>query len=111
MPTMLPTDDNNNPIPALRLRENGAHKITVTSVSARNTVPFGAETRVVSLYASAPVYLRFGSASVSATSSDHYLPAGMYCDLAIGGEGTFQTAYVAALRAETDCILYISEKV
>jgi hypothetical protein len=110
MPTILPTDDNNNPIPALRFRDGGAHKITVTATSARNAAAFDAGTRVVSLYASAPVYVRFGGSSVSAETTDHYFPGGIYYDVAIGGEGAFQATHVAALRAESDCTLYISEK-
>ena len=75
MPTFLPTDDNNNPIPALRLRDGGAHKITVGSAAAKNTMAFDPGTQVVSVYATAPVFLKFGGASVAATTSDHYFPA------------------------------------
>lgn len=111
MSTILPTDENNNPIPALRLRPGGAHKITTTAVSARNTVPFASGTRVISLYATAPVFVRFGDNTVTAATTDHYFPAGIYYDVAIGGEEAAQTLYIAALRAEGDGALYISEKV
>lgn len=110
MTTILPTDENNNPIPALRLRDGGAHKITVTATSARNTTAFNTGTRVIGLYATGPVFLRLGSSSVTAAITDHYFPANTYYDIAIGGEEAAQTLYLAALRAETDCILYISEK-
>ncbi len=110
MPTILPTDDNNLPIPALRLRDGGAHKLSVTGTSARNPAAFDAGTRIVSLYATGPVYLRFGGSGVTASAADHYLPAHIYLDLAIGGESAALTAHVAALRAEGDCTLYISEK-
>lgn len=111
MPTILPTDENNYPIPALRLLDGGAHKIIVTSASARNAMAFDAETRIVSLYATGPVYLRFGSGSVTATAFDHYFPAHTYYDIAIGGDETKQATHIAALRADTDCILYVSEKI
>ncbi len=110
MTTIMPTDENNNPIPALRLRDLAAHKITVTATSARNTTAFNTGTRVVSLYATGPVYVRFGGSGVTATTNDHYFPANVYYDIAIGGEESAQTLYVAALRADTDCMLYISEK-
>lgn len=110
MTTILPTDENNNPIPALRLRDGGAHRLTVTATSSRNTVAFNTGTHVISLYATGPVYLRCGGASVTAANTDHYFPAGTYYDIAIGGEEAAQTLYIAALRAETDCTLYISEK-
>lgn len=111
MTTILPTDDNNHPIPALRLRDGGAHKITVTAASARNAVAFSSGTRVISLYASVPLYIKPGSSGVTATTSDHYLPAGIWCDLAIGGEDAAFSTHIAALRADTDGILYISERV
>lgn len=112
MPTLLPTDDNNNPIPALRLRDGGSHIVAVSSTSARNTNAFDAETQIVSLYASVAVYVKFGSGSVTATTADHYFPAGLYYDFAIGGDGQNQTTHVAVLRAETtDGFVYISEKI
>ncbi len=111
MPTIMPTDENNNPIPALRLRDGGAQKITVTSSSARNATAFDADTRVISLYATSAVWVRFGGSSVTATSSDHYFPANIYYDIAIGGEEAKQYTHVAALRTDTDCTLYISEKI
>jgi hypothetical protein len=110
MSTILPTDENNNPIPALRLRDGAAHKITVTATSARTTTPFNTGTRVVSLYATGPVYVRCGGSGVNATTNDHYFPAHTYYDIAIGGEEAAQTLYIAAIRADTDCMLYISEK-
>lgn len=111
MPTLLPRDSNDIAIPALRFRDQAAHKITVTSSSARNSTAFNAETRVISLYATGPVFVRFGGNSVSATNTDHFFPAGVYYDVAIGGGEVAQQTYIAALRADTDCLLYVSEKV
>src|SRR5690606_23055953 len=85
MTTILPRDAHNHVIPALRLRDGGAHRITASAVSARNTVSFSPETRIVSLYATGPVYLRVGGAAVTAASSDHFFPAGIYYDISIGG--------------------------
>lgn len=53
--TTLPRDSDNNPIPAMRLNPNGAHEIAATSVSARNSVAFDDNTRVVSVYATGAV--------------------------------------------------------
>ena len=111
MPTFMPTDDNNNPIPALRLKEDGAHSVVVSATATRNTDAFAPETQIVSLYASVPVYIRFGAATVTATASDHYFPAGVYYDFAIGGEVQKQSSYLSVLRAGTsDGFIYISEK-
>jgi len=111
MPTVLPTDENNNPIPAMRLREGGAHKINITAVSARNAVAFDNGTRVISLYATVGIYVRTGGAGVTATATDHYFPALTYYDIAIGEEETGHNGYIAAIRADTDGVLYISEKI
>lgn len=110
MPTLLPTDAKGNPIPAVRLKSGGAHQIAVTSTSARNATAFGSDTEIVSLYASGAVFIKFGDSTVTATTSDHYFPAGVYYDFSIGGGDVKQYTHVAALRADQDCILYISEK-
>lgn len=112
MTTLLPKDADNNIIPALRLKDDGAHVISVTGTSARNSVAFGSDTKVISLYATGPVYVRLGDASVAATAADHYFPAGVYYDIAIsGGAGqTGQDTYIAALQTDSSCTLYISEK-
>jgi len=110
MPTILPRDTNDTPIPAVRFKDGTARALTVTATSARNSTAFAADTRVISLYATGPVYIKFGSSSVTATTSDHYFPAGVYYDVAIGGGAVAQYGYIAALRVDTNCTLYISEK-
>lgn len=111
MTTILPRDSNDHPIPALRLKTGGAHAIAAVGTSARNTTAFDAETRVISLYATAPAYLAFGDSSVTAASSDHYFPSGVYYDVAIGGEGMGQFTHLAVLAVNTDGHVYVSEKV
>lgn len=110
MPTFLPEDSNDNPIPALRLKDGAAHTISASGTTARNSTAFDADTRVVSLYATVPVYLAFGGVSVEATSSDHYFPAGVYYDVSIGGEKTGHYTHMAVLRVNSDGSVYISEK-
>lgn len=110
MPTFLPTDMDDNVIPAVRLKQGGAHSISVTGTSARNATAFNAETRIVGLYATGPVYVKFGDATVSATTSDHYFPSGVYYDFSIGGGKVGHYTHIAALQADTACTLHISEK-
>lgn len=110
MPTLMPKDADNVTIPALRLRPGGSHSISVTSGSARNAVAFSADTRIVGLYATGPVFIRFGGSSVTASASDHYLPAGVYYDFAIGGGRVEHNTHVAVIRADINCTLYVSEK-
>lgn len=112
MTTLLPKDADNNIIPALRLRNNGAHVIAVTGTSARNSTAFDVETKVISLFATAPVYLKLGDVTSVATTNDHYFPAGIYYDIAISGgasKGPHNT-HIAALQVSEGANLYISEK-
>jgi len=111
MPTLMPTDDNNNPIPALRLKDGGSHSIAATATTSRNSTAFSVETPVVSICSTVPVFVRCGGSTVTASNTDHYFPAGIYYDISISGEGHRQTTHIAVLRAEaTDGIVYISEK-
>lgn len=111
MTTFLPTDQNSNVIPAMRLRSGGAQTVAATtSASARNASAFNAGTRVISVYATSPVYMNFGDNTVTAATTDHYYPSGVYYDFAIGGDRVAQYGYLAVRAAEIDCTVYISEK-
>jgi hypothetical protein len=111
MTTFLPHDANDHPIPALRLKASGgAHSIAASGSSARNSTAFDAATRVISLYATEPVYVRFGGSSVTAANTDHYFPGGVYYDVSIGGGAAAQFTHVAVLRVTDNGTVYISEK-
>ncbi len=110
MPTFLPQDSNDNPIPALRLKNNGAHKITSGSTSARNTTAFNADTRIISLYTTSPVYIAFGDSNVTVTSSGHYFPSGIYYDISIGGDKIAHNTHIAVLAVDNTGDMYVSEK-
>ncbi len=112
MSTLLTTYDDNNPIPAMRLKPGGAQSIAATASSARNATGFDTATRVVSVYATGAVYLRFGNASVTAANTDHYFPAGLYYDFSVRGGDTkgAQHTHLAVLAAGSNCTVYISEK-
>lgn len=110
MSTLLPRDSENNIIPAIRLQAAGAHSIAASATTARNGTAFNNETRVISLYATVPVFVKFGTSGVTATASDHYFPAGVYYDFSIGGGKVGHYTHVAVIRASTDGTVYISEK-
>ncbi len=110
MTTLLPQDSDNNPIPALRLKDGGAQSIAASVTSARNVTAFDEETRVVSVYSDVAIFVKFGDSSVSATTSDHYIPSGLYYDLAIGGGRVGHYTHIAVLRESVDGTVYISEK-
>ena len=108
--TTLPRDNDNTPMPALRLNPNGAHDLAATDASARNTTAFDSDTRIISVYATGAVRIKFGDATVTATATDHYFPSGLYYDFAIGGGKTVHTPHIAVLAEDADCEVYISEK-
>ena len=89
----------------------GAHILAAGATSAR-IGPFNAKTRVISLYATGPVFLASGAGTVVAASSDHFFPAGTYYHASLGGDlqGKGRHSYLAAVRADSDCLIYISEK-
>ncbi len=109
MSTLLPRDSDDNIIPALRLGA-GAHQVSATGTSARNATAFNADTRVVSVYATQPVTIKFGDSSVTATNTSHYFPAGVYYDFAIGGGHTAHNTHLAVLAVSASGTVYISEK-
>ena len=111
MSTLMPRDDDSRVIPALRLKPGGAHAIPAGAASARNALPFAPDTRVVSVYATGPVYVRTGGADVTASAADHYFPEGVYYDLSIGDALRERHTHIAVLRAgAADCTLHVSEK-
>lgn len=110
MPTFLPEDSNDNPIPALRLKNGGAHILNTSSTSTRNTNAFDSETRIISLFSTTPVYLAFGDNTVTATTNDHFYPDGVYYDFSIGGEKTQHYTHIAVLAQGDDGVVYVSEK-
>lgn len=113
MTTLLPVDEDSHPIPAMRLRSGGAHTIGATATSARNATAFDETTKVVSLFATGPVYVRFGAGSVTAAATDHYFPQGLYYDFAVSGgesgKGPRHT-HVAVKAVDANCTVYISER-
>lgn len=110
--TKLPTDLNNETIQALRLKTTGgAHAISATTAaSARNATAFDAATQIVSVYATKDVYMRFGGSDVTAASTDHFFPANIYYDFAIGADGEGQFTHLAVKAVSADGAVYISEK-
>ena len=106
--TTLPNDNLGRPIPALGYVDGGAKTIAITATSTRNTTPISAEIKVISLYATSPCYIRLGDNAVTASTTDHYIPADNYLDIAIGPET--KDRYIAALRVSADGTLYISER-
>lgn len=109
MTTLLPRDDDNIPIQALRLKSGSAHSISVTAASARNATAFDAATCTIAIYATGPCFVRSGNLTVTAAATDHYLPGGTYLYLSLGHTKVGRNSHIAAIRANADVTLYISE--
>ena len=108
MTTQIPCDSDGIPIPALRLRPGGSHSLVVGHESNR-TGSFDPATRVVSVFATGPLFLRSGGADVTAATSDHYIPEGIWLTLSLGGGKAQRHTHLAAIRSAADCTLHISE--
>lgn len=98
----MPQDTAGEPVPVLGLTPDGAHAISTSGTSARNSTAFTSS--VVMLYATQPVYITFGGDSATADSSDHYFPAGIWHPLSTRGY-----THIAAIQVSTGGTLYVSE--
>lgn len=111
MTLLLPKDDDNNPIQALRLKDGAAHKMIATNTSVTNTIPFNIETKVISIFCTENIYIEFGNNSIIANNNSHFFPAGVYYDFAINNLKQAKDTHIAILKAgANDAIVYISEK-
>jgi hypothetical protein len=109
MSTFLPRDDDHAPIPALRLKPDGAQTLTLSATAVRNTQAFSPRTRVIAVTATAAAFIRTGEAGVVASPADHYLPAGVYLYLSLGDQRAGAHRYIAAVEADGGGELHISE--
>ncbi len=101
---LLPVDENGNAIDVMRLCQGGAQRIAFSATSARQTTAFPVDRLVIAVYATQDCFIRTGDDSVTATVTDHFLPAGFYTTLALKGH-----THIATIRSSVDGTLYISE--
>ncbi len=101
----LPLDNNGHTIQALGVRDDGAHEITVSGTSARNSTAFDTKTNVLWLYSTTDLHFKTGGADTTATTTDHFLPAGIRVPL----PKTASRQYIAVIQASASGTLYISE--
>lgn len=104
----MPLDVRGNPVPALGYLDGGDFVLAITTLSARNAAPFNTQTRVISVYATVPCFIRLGNNTVTATSGDHFIPDGTYLDIAVGPNT--KDRHLAVIHASADGTLYISER-
>lgn len=108
MSTLLPLDDNGNPISILGFDYHGTQKLDVGSSSTRNPTPIAADIEVVSLVATGPCRFEVGDATVTAdVDSSPFLVPGQYLDLPLRpGE-----RYIAFVAEDDSCAAYIIGRV
>lgn len=73
--TLLPLDDNDNPIPALRYLEGGAHKAE-GAAAATALIALDEDTELLSIKTTGEITVAFGDENVVADADDHGFLAG-----------------------------------
>lgn len=102
----LPTDRNAHAIQALRPAvSGGAHSITTSGTTDTNGDAFADDTKIIGVVATEDAFIRLGTSTVEATTSDHFLPAGVYFYFNIDGNVT----HLAAIQSTSAGVVYISE--
>jgi hypothetical protein len=112
MTTQMPNDGQGRPIPALRLSPGKAHTVTTTATAAKNSTAFDGDTRVISIYATEDVFVEVGTSTVVATALSHFIPAGLYYDIALVDDDVSKVrdTHISCIRSSSDGTVYISEK-
>lgn len=104
MSTLLPIDDNGNPISILGFDYRGTRKLTVGAASVRNETPIADDIEVVSLIATGFCRFETGDATVTADAeTSPFLYPGQYVDIPLRrGE-----RYIAFVAEGEGCDAYI----
>lgn len=107
--TKQPRDDGNEAIPVLGYRSGGAQHINITSSS--RSAAFADSTRVISIYATEACYIALGNAAISASASDHFIPADTYLDISLGSDIDSRKLHKYLAISGTGGIIHISERI
>jgi hypothetical protein len=104
MATLLPLDDNGNPIAILGFDYRGTQKIPFGAASTRNPLPIAADIDIVSIIATQPCRFEVGDAAVTADpAASPFLYPGQYVDIPLRrGE-----RYIAFIAEAADGEAYI----
>jgi hypothetical protein len=118
--SMLPIDGRNEPMPVLYYRNlNGTANTFASTVSttAVRLGPFSDGTRVLSMYANADVYFVTGNSTVTAVTSSHFWPSGLYYDFNVFWGGSFNQdggdQYISLITSDAskNANVHISERI
>ena len=105
----LPRDDSGAWVQVLRLLAGAAQTVAIGAGSSRNATGFTSTSRVIEVYATVDCYIRQGDGTVTATTSDSFLPSSHGRLYSLGGDKQAQATHLAVIRATSDGTLYISE--
>ena len=84
------------------LRPDVAQSVSVTGTTARNGTDF--TRKIIRIYATEDTFYKLGDSSVTATTSDHFLPKEVVDYISVD-----TNVRIAAIRSTTSGTLYISE--
>lgn len=111
--TRMPRDDNSQSIPVLRFRTGGAQHLTISSGAPTRSSAFPAGTRVITVICTVDAHFETGGSSVDASTSSHYIPAGVPFDMALGSDlSTIDSYhnYISVIAVTGSGIAHISER-
>jgi len=93
--TTLPLDQNNHIIPLTPAMIARARTVDGT-ISATTEITLNASTRMIRVYAiSQDVYLKWGTADVTASNFDEVIPANQICDFVVPRDVTTDALFTA----------------
>ena len=111
--TRMPRDDNSQSIPVLRFRRSGAQHLNITSGTYTRSAMFPTGTRIITVVCTVDSYFETGNSSVVASSSSHFIPAGVPYDMALGSDmATIDDYhnYISVIAASGSGVAHISER-
>jgi hypothetical protein len=110
--TRMPRDDNSQSIPVLRFREGGSQTVSLSDAAVRSSA-LSSGTRVITVTCTVASFFRTGGSDVTASTSDHYIPAGIPFDMALGSDMSDTDAYhayISIITSGATGTAYISER-
>lgn len=106
-----PRDDANYPIPVLSYRFNSGQQLELGASVLSNRI--STAVRVVSLYSTGDCFFEIcDEGGIANTSNSHFLPAGIYLDVALGSDNNAALMHkYIAVASDNSGTLYISERI
>ena len=104
-----PSEVDGGIIQVMRVKSGGAHHIAISGTTNRNSSAFPTGSRVIEIYCDTACYWQTGDNTVTASSADHFLPAGHARVYSLGGDKQTQHTHIAVIQALASGTLHVSE--